>query len=134
MLCPLTACAGYVGSMGATLYAALVMHSYIMSLICCAVQVYVRADLQDIAADSLLTTCAAFCALPPCALLSHQVLFEQNLRLACIALPWRLQVVALLYYALSYFPGGSAGVRFVLNLLISGFWQCCLTVQKTIFR
>ncbi len=30
--------AGYVGSMGATLYAALVMHSYIMSLICCAVQ------------------------------------------------------------------------------------------------
>ena len=32
-------CAGYVGSMGATLYAALVMHSYIMSLICCAVQV-----------------------------------------------------------------------------------------------
>jgi len=45
-----------------------------------------------------------------------------------------LQVVALLYYALSYFPGGSAGVRFVLNLLISGFWQCCLTVQKAVFR
>ena len=44
------------------------------------------------------------------------------------------QVVALLYYALSYFPGGSAGVRFVLNMLISGFWQCCMTVQKAVFR
>lgn len=29
---------GYVGSMGATLYAALVMHSYVMSLVCCAAQ------------------------------------------------------------------------------------------------
>ena len=36
--CATGTCAGYVGSMGATLYAALVMHSYIMSLICCAVQ------------------------------------------------------------------------------------------------
>ncbi len=31
--------AGYLGSMGATLYAALGMHSYIFSLICCAAQV-----------------------------------------------------------------------------------------------
>lgn len=30
--------AGNLGSMAGTLYAALVMHSYIMSLICCAVQ------------------------------------------------------------------------------------------------
>jgi len=31
---------GYLGSMGATLYAALVMHSYIMSLMCCGIQVH----------------------------------------------------------------------------------------------
>lgn len=30
--------AGYLGSMAGTLYAALVMHSYVMSLICCAAQ------------------------------------------------------------------------------------------------
>ena len=38
--------AGYVGSMGATLYAALVMHSYIMSLICCAVQACLVTPLR----------------------------------------------------------------------------------------
>lgn len=72
---------GYVGSMGATLYAALVMHSYVMSLVCCAAQ-----------------------------------------------------VVALLYYALSYFPGGSAGVRFVLNMMAGACWQCLLSVQKMVSR
>lgn len=32
-------CAGYLGSIGATLYASVVLHSYILSLLCCAVQV-----------------------------------------------------------------------------------------------
>ena len=32
-------CAGYLGSMGGTLYAALALHSYILSLVCCAAQV-----------------------------------------------------------------------------------------------
>ena len=39
--------AGYVGSMGATLYAALVMHSYIMSLICCAVQARLMVPVRS---------------------------------------------------------------------------------------
>lgn len=31
-------CAAYVGSMGGTLYAAMAMHSYVLSIICCAAQ------------------------------------------------------------------------------------------------
>ena len=45
-----------------------------------------------------------------------------------------LQVVALLYYALSYFPGGTAGVRFVLNMILSACWQCVLSVQKMVVK
>ncbi len=32
-------CAGYIGSMAGTLYAALALHSYILSLVCCCLQV-----------------------------------------------------------------------------------------------
>lgn len=38
-VCWVCTAAGYLGSMAGTLYAALVMHSYIMSLVCCAAQV-----------------------------------------------------------------------------------------------
>eukprot|EP00798_Chlamydomonas_sp_ICE-L_P020258 gene20258-27012_t len=55
--------AGYIGSIIATLYAALIMHSYLLSLLCSG-----------------------------------------------------LQVVALLYYMMSYFPGGTQGVKFMLGL------------------
>lgn len=65
----------YFGSMGGTLYAALAMHSYILSLICCATQ-----------------------------------------------------VVALLYYTLSYFPGGSHGLKYVLYNLQSAVMRCFLTI------
>jgi len=51
---------GYLGSIGATLYASVVLHSYILSLLCCAVQ-----------------------------------------------------VAALMFYSMSYFPGGTAGVKYV---------------------
>jgi len=51
----------YLGSMSGTLYAAMVMHSYVLSIVCSAAQ-----------------------------------------------------VVALLYYIMSYFPGGTAGVKYVL--------------------
>lgn len=69
--------AGYIGSIAATLYTALIMHSYVFSLVCCA-----------------------------------------------------LQVVALLYYVLSYFPGGAAGAQFVLNM----FYQTCVSCFQRTFR
>eukprot|EP00884_Botryococcus_braunii_P023349 jgi/Botrbrau1/9699/Bobra.0201s0029.1 len=67
--------------MGATLYAALGMHSYIFSLVCCAAQ-----------------------------------------------------VVALLYYLLSYFPGGADSVRFFLRLFYSAFLQCLGMAQRAVLR
>ncbi|KAK9835954.1 hypothetical protein WJX81_001131 [Elliptochloris bilobata] len=72
---------GYLGSMAGTLYAALVMHSYVMSLVCCAAQ-----------------------------------------------------MVALLYYTLSYFPGGTMGVRFVLQLVYGACMQCFSGVRAAVFR
>ncbi|CAL8460859.1 g390 [Coccomyxa elongata] len=62
---------GYIGSMAGTLYAALALHSYILSLVCCC-----------------------------------------------------LQVVALLYYTVSYFPGGTNGAKFVLKMAVGAFAQC----------
>ncbi|KAJ4976343.1 hypothetical protein NE237_001449 [Protea cynaroides] len=35
-----------------------------------------------------------------------------------------LQVFALLYYAISYFPGGSAGLRFLMSSLMSTVMKC----------
>lgn len=34
------------------------------------------------------------------------------------------QVVALLYYVLSYFPGGAQGVKFMLNLFYNAVASC----------
>ncbi|CAD7700703.1 unnamed protein product [Ostreobium quekettii] len=64
--------AGYVGSMLATGYAAVILKSYILSLVFCTVQ-----------------------------------------------------VVALAYYVFSYFPGGTAGVQFVLQMCLKGLKNCC---------
>jgi len=71
--------ATYLGSILSTLYAALFMHSYILSLVCSG-----------------------------------------------------LQVVALIYYLLSYFPGGEQGVRFVLAMLYNAFWGCLQSLQKLV--
>ncbi|KAJ3679070.1 hypothetical protein LUZ60_017081 [Juncus effusus] len=35
-----------------------------------------------------------------------------------------LQVLALVYYAISYFPGGSAGLKFLSSTLFSSFLKC----------
>lgn len=69
---------GYIGSMGATLYAALIMHSYIMSLACCGIQ-----------------------------------------------------VVALLYYLLSYFPGGTASMRYIGYMVWSAVTSCFSGIMRT---
>ena len=63
--------AAYFGSIVATLWAALVMKSYILSLVCSG-----------------------------------------------------LQVVALLYYILSYFPGGAQGVKFMLTMFVNAITSC----------
>lgn len=73
--------AAYLGSIVATLYAALVMRSYLLSLVCSG-----------------------------------------------------LQVVALLYYLLSYFPGGTTGVRFVLGLFGQAVMSCFASVQALVLK
>ncbi|XP_043689055.1 protein transport protein SFT2-like [Telopea speciosissima] len=35
-----------------------------------------------------------------------------------------LQVLALIYYAISYFPGGSAGMKFLMSSLMSSIMKC----------
>lgn len=35
-----------------------------------------------------------------------------------------VQVVALLYYVVSYFPGGSAGMKFLLSRITSSVMKC----------
>jgi len=70
---------GYLGSMVGTLYAAMVMHSYIFSIACSAAQ-----------------------------------------------------VVALLYYVMSYFPGGTAGVKFVLGMMYRTATSCFSSGSRAI--
>lgn len=55
-----------IGSMGATLYVSLVLHSYVLAVVCCVAQ-----------------------------------------------------VLALLYYVISYFPGGSSGMKFISGMVMS---------------
>ena len=43
-----------------------------------------------------------------------------------------LQVVALLYYMLSYFPGGANGVRFVLKMAFGAFLNCMRGMQRAV--
>lgn len=43
-------------------------------------------------------------------------------------------MVALLYYTLSYFPGGTMGVRFVLQLFSGACMQCFSGVRAAAFR
>lgn len=71
--------AGYLTTMFGTLYAALVMHSYVMSLVCCS-----------------------------------------------------LQLVALIYYVASYFPGGTQGVKFVMMMATSAVKQCMYGVRQAV--
>lgn len=66
---PLTV--GFIGSMAATIYVSMVLHSYVLS-----------------------------------------VLFSV------------IQVLALLYYAISYFPGGSTGMKFLSSALTSSVMKC----------
>ena len=35
-----------------------------------------------------------------------------------------IQVLALLYYLMSYFPGGTAGMQFLTSMILSSFKKC----------
>ena len=72
--------AGYIGSIVLTLYAALIMHSYVLSLLCSV-----------------------------------------------------LQVVALLYYLTSYYPGGTSSVKFMLSMFGSAAGSCFSSCTGMIF-
>lgn len=43
------------------------------------------------------------------------------------------QIVALLYYALSYFPGGTAGVRYISYMLWSAVSSCFSGATRSTF-
>jgi hypothetical protein len=78
---PLLRCpAGYIGSVVMTLYAALIMKSYVLSLLCSG-----------------------------------------------------LQVVALLYYLTSYYPGGTSSVKFMLSMFGSAASSCFNTCSALVF-
>lgn len=62
---------GFLGSMFATIYVSMVLHSYILSVF-----------------------------------------------FSC------LQILALAYYAISYFPGGSAGMKFLSSALVASVLRC----------
>lgn len=72
--------AGYIGSVVMTLYAALIMKSYVLSLLCSG-----------------------------------------------------LQVVALLYYLTSYYPGGTSSVKFMLSMFGSAASSCFSTCSALVF-
>lgn len=127
--------AGYLGSMAGTLYAALVMHSYVMSLICCAAQArhcplfglhshacvgsqldmhaawpvlrMLSGSCSEMQAPALLTLCKGL------SLSNANVYAYPAASAACLeeehdsvdtGLLSYAQMVALLYYTLSYFP------------------------------
>ncbi|KAL6755433.1 Got1/Sft2-like family-domain-containing protein [Haematococcus lacustris] len=71
----------YMGSIVATLYVALVMHSYLLCVICSG-----------------------------------------------------LQVVTLLYYLMSYFPGGTQGVKLLLGLFGQAVMSCFGNVQRMLLK
>lgn len=43
-----------------------------------------------------------------------------------------LQLVALLYYVASYFPGGTQGVKFVMMMATSAVKQCMYGVRQAV--
>ena len=100
--------AGYLTTMFGTLYAALIMHSYVMSVVCCVLQVRL--------VHLSISSCDCHCHVSQC-------------RLACLV----LQLVALLYYVASYFPGGTQGVKFVMLMATQATKQCLYGCRQAIF-
>ena len=45
-----------------------------------------------------------------------------------------MQVVALLYYLMSYFPGGTSGVKFMLGLFYQAATRCFASVYTMVAK
>lgn len=107
--------------MAGTVYASLVQHSYVMSLVCCAAQVrqWAAAWPSALPKAELCSCCSAAC-LHGCRAASHIHAFSA------------MQFFALLYYMASYFPGGTYSVQLVLNLMKGAVFQCLAGCQKVV--
>lgn len=90
----------------------------------------VRQQLQHMASRERLPMSAAYVASIVATLYSALVLHSY---IACI-LCSGLQVVAMLFYILSYFPGGASGVKFVLSMLANAVMSCFSSVGRMAFR
>lgn len=114
-----------------TLYAALYMKSYVLSLVCSGLQVSVPMPPPPICVPLL-----APCTMPPRApaLRTHKRELPHAARTHRVPPPRLVQVVALLYYLMSYFPGGTQGVRFMLGLLYSAVWGCFSSAKKLLLK
>jgi hypothetical protein len=78
----------------------------------------------------------------PAASCSHIVGADRIMisQLECRSVPWKsmtcvagiAQVVALLYYTISYFPGGTNGVFFVMKMAFGAFTNCLRGMQRAV--
>lgn len=94
---------GFLGSMVGTIYVSMVLHSYILSVLFSVLQVLLPELFFTVfhSTVSFITYCFGLNEYYP----------------FC-------QVLALLYYAVSYFPGGSAGMKFLSSTLTSSVLRC----------
>lgn len=112
--------AGYVGSIGGTLYASTVMHSYILSLVMCAIQV--------------ITTTSCLIALRPTADVGKMGRWYSHTAHLHTQVFARAQVSALFFYVATNFPGGTAGARYVMSSIFGMASGMLSGVRSAIFR
>ncbi|THG10250.1 hypothetical protein TEA_003652 [Camellia sinensis var. sinensis] len=97
---------GFVGTMVGTIYVSMVLHSYILSVLFSVLQ---RLPFTLGFVGTMVGTIYVSMVLHSYIL---SVLFSV------------LQVLALAYYAVSYFPGGSVGMKFMLSGITSSIMKC----------
>jgi hypothetical protein len=114
----------------ATLYSAIVMKSYVMSIVCSGTQVGLRRE--RLACRERLLRAArrprgdGAVAAPACA----GAVELEACRHAWTSTPGLPQVVALMYYVMSYFPGGASGVKFMLTVFYKAVMSCMSGVTR----
>lgn len=97
--------AAYLGSLVGTMYAALILHSYLFSLLFCGAQVSPCSG----GAPAGVSEWGASC-------LSKHTSTHRGLAPA----PAPRQVMTLVYFVASYFPGGSAGANYAFGAMGRG--------------
>lgn len=137
---------GFLGSMGGTIYVSMVLHSYLLSVFFSVIQVWLfshgltwkqgvsnvgfhlwyQPQMKCQASMGAITGALRMWWFVTCYIThwncTKQILNDwgrgSNCCLVCI------QVLALLYYVISYFPGGSAGLQFITSFVTSTFLKC----------